>query len=52
MYKLEVRECKFNDKTDYNWLNYNLYCYKTGLNPGDYKIFKNWIEKGVCIKND
>ena len=35
-----------------NWLNYNLYCYKTGLNPCDYKIFKNWIEKGVCIKND
>ena len=28
-----------------NWLNYNLHCYKTGLNPGKYKNFKNWVEK-------
>lgn len=32
-----------------NCLNYNLYCYKTGTAPGDYKNFKMWIEKKESV---
>lgn len=32
-----------------NWTNYNLYCYRNGLNNGNFKNLKRWIETNLNV---